>query len=139
MKIGLFRGIGIILLVIGFALFAYVFFFEYRAKVAEGRIVEMIKTSTGNTAKPWTFTPVVSYTVKGDNRTFLDTSAVYSYVPEYRIGASIKVFYNRDHPEKAIFGGVRGYMGSIIVSSVGLIFLCFTFFSYRRRKWRIEL
>ncbi len=135
----LFSAIGLGLLCGALFLFQNTRSFIESASVAEGRVVELVRSRTSDST---TYRPVVEFnTANGELIEFTSTSG--SNPPSYARGETVKVFYRATDPQRARIDGFFSLWGmSTIFGGLGAVFfligggiILFTFLGNRKTEY----
>ncbi|MGQ0835150.1 MAG: DUF3592 domain-containing protein [Gammaproteobacteria bacterium] len=95
--------------------------FLARAAETVGQVVALDEEPLMEAGDPHTYRPIVSFQVAGTPIRF--ESMAHSNPPEYEIGASVRVLYDRDRPSEArIRSFVSLWLLPMILGSLGFIF-----------------
>lgn len=95
--------------------------FLARAAETVGQVVALDEELPLEAGDPHTYRPIVSFQVAGTPIRF--ESMAHSNPPEYEIGASVRVLYDRDRPSEArIRSFVSLWLLPMILGGLGLIF-----------------
>jgi len=114
-----FAAIGLAMLAGALYWYQHVKTFVAGASVAEGTVVELVRSQSGSDSP--TYRPVVRFSANGQSVQF--TSSMGSNPPSYDRGEKVEVFYKPSNPQDAMINGFLALWGGpLIVGGLGAVF-----------------